>query len=215
MTSSPSVKAAEAIARFARALSVTPPELPSEPPSKGEALFWRRSAGGRAQIMKPHAPAEKAERHIRKYAEGALGEDKSFHFRGPSNALNLRAQNLTIFMQTADGVDDETWLHHLQANDYSRWVREAIKDDELAEELRQIEDQPARAPERRDAPFERRSNANTRRLLPRARTLPSRPRKTGVVSILICGLLLNLELVAVRLDALHMGASDSLGLTLA
>ena len=92
-------------------------------------------------------PLEKAERHIRKYAEGALGEDKSFHFRGPSNALNLRAQNLTIFMQMADGVDDETWLHHLQANDYSRWVREAIKDDELAEELRRIEDQPTRAPE--------------------------------------------------------------------
>jgi Family of unknown function (DUF5752) len=46
----------------------------------------------------------------------------------------------------ADGVDDETWLHHLQANDYSRWVREAIKDDELAEELRGIEDRPARDP---------------------------------------------------------------------
>ena len=97
--------------------------------------------------MKPHAPAEKAERHIRKYAEGALGEDKSFYFRGPSNALNLRAQNLTIFMQMADGVDDDTWLHHLQAHDYSRWVREAIKDDELADELQQIEGQPARDPE--------------------------------------------------------------------
>ena len=64
----------------------------------------------------------------------------------PANALNLRAQNLTIFMQMADGVDDETWLHHLQANDYSRWVREAIKDEELAEELQQIEDHPARDP---------------------------------------------------------------------
>jgi Family of unknown function (DUF5752) len=46
----------------------------------------------------------------------------------------------------ADGVDDETWLHHLQANDYSRWVREAIKDDQLADELQQIEGQPARNP---------------------------------------------------------------------
>jgi hypothetical protein len=43
-------------------------------------------------------------------------------------------------------VDDETWLHHLQANDYSRWARDAIKDDELSQELRQIEDQPARDP---------------------------------------------------------------------
>jgi hypothetical protein len=122
------------------------PDLPHVPPSKGEALFWRRSTGDRAQIMKSHEPAEKAERHIRKYAEGALGEDKSLYFRGPSNALNLRAQNLTIFMQMADGVDDETWLHHLQANDYSRWVREAIKDDQLADEFEEIEGQPSRDP---------------------------------------------------------------------
>jgi Family of unknown function (DUF5752) len=126
---------------------IAAPETPREPPGKGEASFWRRSVGGRAQIVKSHAPAEKAERHIRKYAEGALGEDKSFYFRGPSNALNLRAQNLTIFMQMADGVDDDTWLHHLRANDYSRWVREAIKDDQLADELEQVEGQPTRDPQ--------------------------------------------------------------------
>jgi hypothetical protein len=135
-------KAAEAIAGFARALAIPAPQLPQTPPSKGEALFWRRSAGREAQIMKSHAPAEKAERHIRKYAEGALGEDKSFYFRGPANALNLRAQNLTLFMQMADGVDDDTWLHHLEAHDYSRWIREAIKDEELADELERIEGQP-------------------------------------------------------------------------
>ena len=139
-------KAAEAIGGFARALSIPAPQLPRAAPNKGEALFWRRSAGREAQIMKSHAPAEKAERHIRKYAEGALGEDKSFYFRGPTNALNLRAQNLTLFMQMADGVDDDSWLHHLEAHDYSRWIREAIKDDELADELEQIEGQPARDP---------------------------------------------------------------------
>jgi hydroxymethylpyrimidine pyrophosphatase-like HAD family hydrolase len=140
-------KSAEAIEAFAHALSISSPKLPLTPPGKGETLFWRRSAGDQAQIMKSHAPAEKAERHIRKYAEGALGEDKSFYFRGPSNALNLRAQNLTIFMQMADGVDDDTWLHHLQANDYSRWVRRAIKDGELADELERIEGLRTRDPE--------------------------------------------------------------------
>jgi hypothetical protein len=39
----------------------------------------------------------------------------------------------------ADGVDDETWLHHLRAGDFSRWFREAIKDPELAEETAAIE----------------------------------------------------------------------------
>jgi HAD superfamily hydrolase (TIGR01484 family) len=140
-------KAAETIADFARSLSISAPELPQSSPSKGEALFWRRSAGNRAQIIKLHAPAEKTERHIRKYAEGTLGEDKSFYFRGPANVLNLRAQNLTIFMQMSDGVDDDTWLHHLDAHDYSRWVREAIKDEDLADELEQIEGQPTRDPQ--------------------------------------------------------------------
>jgi hypothetical protein len=139
-------KAPEAISGFAKALSIPAPQLPQTPLAKGEALFWRRSAGRGAQIMKSHAPAEKAERHIRKYAEGALGEDKSFYFRGPMNALNLRAQNLTLFMQMADGVDDDTWLHHLRAHDYSRWIREAIKDEELADELERIEGQPERDP---------------------------------------------------------------------
>jgi hypothetical protein len=42
-------------------------------------------------------------------------------------------------MQIADGVDDETWLHHLRQGDYSQWMRSAIKDDVLAAELGAIE----------------------------------------------------------------------------
>jgi hypothetical protein len=58
-------------------------------------------------------------RHIRKYAEGRPGEDKSFYFRGPERALNLRAHNLLLFPQLDDGVDDATWLHHLRQGDYA------------------------------------------------------------------------------------------------
>ena len=39
----------------------------------------------------------------------------------------------------AEGVDDATWLHHLKRGDYSRWFREAIKDDDLADEAEQAE----------------------------------------------------------------------------
>ena len=172
MTSSLSVKRPQkqSPALLAR-VSIATPEVPREPPGNGEALFWRRSGGGRAQIMKSHAPAEKAARHIRKYAEGALGKDKSFYFRGPANALDLRAQNLTMFIQMADGVDDETWLHHLQANDYSRWVREAIKDGELAEEPGQIEDQPARDPAATRRSVRKAIERNIRCLRPRARSM--------------------------------------------
>jgi hypothetical protein len=31
------------------------------------------------------------------------------------------------------GVDDRTWLHHLSTDDDSRWLGEAIGDDELAD----------------------------------------------------------------------------------
>ena len=31
-----------------------------------------------------------------------------------------------------DGVDEETWEHHLKNGDYARWFRTAIKDEDLA-----------------------------------------------------------------------------------
>ena len=44
-----------------------------------------------------------------------------------------------MFLQIADGVDDATWLHHLERGDYSRWFRSAIKDDDLADETETVE----------------------------------------------------------------------------
>jgi hypothetical protein len=68
-----------------------------------------------------------------------LDEDESFYFRGPAKALNLRAQNTTLFLQIAEGVDDATWEHHLRAGEYSNWFRTSIKDPELAEEVAAVE----------------------------------------------------------------------------
>ncbi len=131
-------QAGETLAAFCAAAGLPRVET-SRKPRKRQALHWRRDAGASARIVALVRPAEKAERHTRKYAEGDLGEDKSFFFRGPENALKLRAQNLTIFLQMAEGVDDETWLHHLRAGDYSNWARCAIKDDDLADEIAAVE----------------------------------------------------------------------------
>ena len=79
--------------------------------------------------------------------KASFGPDRSFYFRGPDDRLNLRAQNLAVFVQLADGVDDDTWRHHLRNGHYSRWFREAIKNDELADDAAAIEredDLPAR-----------------------------------------------------------------------
>jgi len=78
-------------------------------------------------------------RHKRKYAAGELGEDKSFYFRGPEGKLNIRAHNLNLFTQIAEGVDEDTWSYHLKRHDYSEWLREAVKDDAVADEISMVE----------------------------------------------------------------------------
>lgn len=104
-----------------------------------EAIVWFR-AGHQAPVrMHPASPKQESARHRRKYAEGSLGEDISFYFRGPEGKLNLRAQNLMLFTQIAQGIDDETWLFHLHQGDYSHWFRQIIKDEELATEAETIE----------------------------------------------------------------------------
>jgi hydroxymethylpyrimidine pyrophosphatase-like HAD family hydrolase len=105
----------------------------------GEALAWR--VGERMPPEKLRIQTSKTERHRhrRKYAEGELPPDRSFYFRGPAGQLNLRAHNLIMFRQLADGVDDATWLYHLRNNDYSRWMETAIKDPFLAALVRQVE----------------------------------------------------------------------------
>jgi hydroxymethylpyrimidine pyrophosphatase-like HAD family hydrolase len=123
---------------FAKAVGEQPPEQIPEP-GEGQALIWRRGKAS-AQVFKIVPAKVERRRHLRKYAEGELPADRSFYFHGPDQRLNLRAQNLSLFMQLANGVDDETWFHHLRQRDYSRWFGDGIKDDDLAEEARKIEE---------------------------------------------------------------------------
>ena len=115
------------------------------PLDRGQALFWSRRSR-ELRLVSTIQPRQERQRHSRKYAEGELGEDKSFYFQGPEGALNLRAQNLALFMQIAEGIDDRTWLHRLRAGDYSRWLKDKIKDSELADEVAAIESDQALSP---------------------------------------------------------------------
>nr|WP_210336437.1 HAD family hydrolase [Rhodomicrobium vannielii] len=126
------------ISGFSRAIGATPPaSFPAFDPEEEVLAYTVRD--GRVTPVIPDRPKRMQKRHSRKYAEGQLGEDRSFFFRGPDNALNLRAQNLMIFLQMADGVDDRTWEFHRQGAHYSEWFRTAIKDKGLAEEAAAIE----------------------------------------------------------------------------
>jgi hypothetical protein len=126
-----------ALAAFARAAGVEKPQTPARKLERGEALMWQR---GRAVRRFTVAPTRfEHRRHRRKYAEGDVGPDLSFYFRGPDGKLNLKAQNLMLFAQLAEGVDDETWSHHLRRGEYSRWFRDVIKDGELADRAAAVE----------------------------------------------------------------------------
>ncbi len=131
--------AATTLDSFCRAAGM--PLSPFEPPllEAGELLLWSRQADAPPVKVKAHKGKTERRRHRRKYAEGELPPDRSFYFRGPKEKLNLRAQNLMLFLQLADGVDDATWRHHLRHGDYSRWFRDCIKDETLAVEAERIE----------------------------------------------------------------------------
>lgn len=121
-------------------------------PAGDEAVVFEIGSDEPARIVRPDVPRQSRRRHTRKYAEGMLGEDRSFYFRGPGDRLNLRAHNLMLFLELARGVDDETWEYHRRAHDYSTWLRDAIKDESLAEEVAAIEsDSSIDARQSRDA----------------------------------------------------------------
>lgn len=127
------------LAAFATALGVDPPDgdVPDVP--QGEAVVWLARERQAPFAIRVTPSDSERRRHRRKYAKGELDQDQSFYFRGPEGKLKLRAQNLTLFAQMAEGVDDDTWMHHLRRGDYSQWFRRTIKDEELAQAAAAVE----------------------------------------------------------------------------
>ncbi len=129
---------ADTIGRFSRTLGERSPPVRPGDLAPGEAVAWWRGRPEPLFQFRVAPPRGERRRHVRKYAEGELGEDKSFYFRGPEGKLNLRAQNLMLFVQLAEGMDDATWDYHLRRGDYARWFAQSIKDPELAREAERL-----------------------------------------------------------------------------
>ena len=137
---------AKTVAEFCEAVGEAKPKVTDvERLPSGDAVVWRRGQK-RSWVAHTEPPRTERVRHSRKYAEGNLGPDRSFYFRGEEGKLNLKAGNLVTFLQLADGVDDETWEFHRRQADYSRWFRDCVKDDGLAEEVSAIEAESADDP---------------------------------------------------------------------
>lgn len=127
----------DTISEFALSVGEPQPAMDARSLESGEAVLWWRRPRGEPRRVRTILPSAERTRHLRKYAHGDL-DDRSFWFRGPEQKLNLKAQNLSMFTQLADGVDDATWSYHLDAGDYVRWIRDCIKDDELADEVEEV-----------------------------------------------------------------------------
>jgi hydroxymethylpyrimidine pyrophosphatase-like HAD family hydrolase len=153
----------QTLTEFCTTTGAAAPALDGLRRSDDEVIVWTK--GDVPRSVKPAPSHTERRRHVRKYAEGELPPERSFYFRGPKGKLNLRAQNLLLFMQLADGVDDETWLHHLHRCEYSKWFGEAIKDRELSEEAAGVE-------RSRDLP-PRESRARIRAAIEKRYTLPA------------------------------------------
>jgi hydroxymethylpyrimidine pyrophosphatase-like HAD family hydrolase len=156
----------ETLRVFCQAAGLDLPPIGAAPAEKKTKMLWSRRTNGVQNIQLAPSHSDRR-RHSRKYAEGELPPERSFYFRGPKGKLNLRAQNLILFLQIADGVDDATWTFHLRAGDYSTWLRKRIKDHDLADEVAAIETHKKLTPEE--------SRAQVRAAIERRYTLPEKP----------------------------------------
>jgi hypothetical protein len=127
----------EIVTTVAKAAGVAGPKA-TKPLKDEQVLFWRPDED--PSLVTAVEPRQSLKRHSRKYAEGTLDEKGSFYFTGSEDTMKLRAQNLELFVQIAEGIDDATWEHHLRAGDYSRWFRNQIRDKKLAKEAANAEE---------------------------------------------------------------------------
>jgi hypothetical protein len=141
----------EVINDFARAQALKIPTFEPIALERDEALLWLRSSPDTVVKVRLLPTIHEHRRHLRKYAQGDVGYQRSFFFTGPDFRLNLQASNLRIFVRIADGVDDETWLYHLRQGHYAMWFQEVIKDQELAELANSFSDSGASAAQSRVA----------------------------------------------------------------
>jgi hypothetical protein len=163
---------AKTVKEFCSAAGRSVPRVPSDGKLPGgDALLWQVGAGT-AVLVHTEPPKSERKRHSRKYAEGNLGPARSFYFRGPSGKLNLKAHNLVLFLQMADGVDDETWEFHRKQGEYSRWLRDQVKDPALAEEVAGVEEEEGRDPKE--------TRAAVRAAIEKRYTLPA-DKPSGVI----------------------------------
>ena len=135
------------LANYCELTGDSPPTLqpPSDRPER-LAVSWSRSKAAPVWFQGLPLRSEH-QRHQHQYFDGDMDAENRFYFRGPEAKLNLAASNLRTFMELAEGVDDETWLYHLQRGDVAVWFRDHIQDADLAGLAEQLQQAPEIPPQ--------------------------------------------------------------------
>jgi HAD superfamily hydrolase (TIGR01484 family) len=119
-----------------KALGAGPPD---EPAGDGSAAVVSRVADGQLTWFEPLATRHRRRRHTTKMLAGDVGEDQRLAVTGPDDALSFEVRNLSEMVRVAEGVDAATWSYHRDRHDWSRWVRDVLDDDDLADAIDTIE----------------------------------------------------------------------------
>ncbi|MGH4007158.1 MAG: HAD hydrolase family protein [Pseudonocardiaceae bacterium] len=106
---------------------------------RGEALLTPVHDGGPAIRVRIAQRATGHVRHHHKYTDTDLPAERGFHFRTGHGRTGAVATNLRQFLTELQRCDPVVIRHHAGNGDFSRWVRNVLRDPVLAARMRQIE----------------------------------------------------------------------------
>lgn len=79
-------------------------------------------------------------RHLHKYLIAPLSANRQFYFHAQSGEQHIRpAASLWEFSQVLPRLSAKTLRYHLSRKDFERWLRDVIRDEELARQIRILE----------------------------------------------------------------------------
>jgi hydroxymethylpyrimidine pyrophosphatase-like HAD family hydrolase len=78
-------------------------------------------------------------RHVGKYWDQPVADDKAFFFRGPDGRLLGTADTLRALLERLEDVDGEVLAYHASRGDLSRWLADVFLDRHLGNQVRKLE----------------------------------------------------------------------------
>jgi hydroxymethylpyrimidine pyrophosphatase-like HAD family hydrolase len=106
---------------------------------QGQAVLARVNGHVQGEIVTLGRRRSRHVRHQHKYVHGYLPPRHQFLFRDDDRATGRVAANLEDFFRELRLAPGAVLEHHARANDFSRWIAEALQDPVLAAAVRQIE----------------------------------------------------------------------------